>query len=105
MLVEVHSASPLADLKAEWLGQSLHFWRDGNQGNGRRVLLGVDFEQSSGRYPLTLAAQLENGERLACSALVSVQAGHFGVERLRVGPAAQGRRVARRFLLRATPSW
>jgi murein DD-endopeptidase MepM/ murein hydrolase activator NlpD len=35
--------------------------------------------------PLTLFAQLESGERVACSALVSVQAGHFAVERLRVG--------------------
>jgi len=36
-------------------------------------------------FPLTLAAQLKNGERLACSALVSVQAGRFAVEKLRVG--------------------
>src|SRR5713101_987297 len=70
VLVEVHSASPLADLKAEWLGQSLHFWWDGNRENGRRALLGVDLEQSLGRYTLTLAAQLDSGERLACNALV-----------------------------------
>jgi len=85
VLVEVHSASPLAGLKAEWLGQSPHFWRDGNQENVRRALLGVDLERSAGMFRLTLAAQLESGERLACSALVSVQAGHFAVERLRVG--------------------
>ena len=85
VLVEVHSALPVAILKGEWLGRTLHFWRDDDQENGQRALLGVDLEQSSGRYPLTVAAQLESGEQLACSALVSVQAGHFGVERLRVG--------------------
>jgi len=85
VLVEVHSASPLADLKAEWFGQPLRFWQDGNPENGHRALLGVDLEQPAGMFPLTLAAQLKSGERLACSALVSIQAGHFAVERLRVG--------------------
>ncbi len=84
LLVEVRSASPLADLKAEWLGHPLHFWRDGNAGNTYRALLGIDLERPAGAFPLTLAAQLERGERLACSALVSVQAVRFGVERLHV---------------------
>ena len=85
VLVEVHSTSPLADLQAEWLGQPLRFWQDGNQENVHRALLGVDLERPAGVFPLTLAAQLNRGERLACSALISVQAGHFAVERLRVG--------------------
>ncbi len=85
VLVEVRSASLLADLKAEWLGQPLHFWRDGNAENIHRALLGVDLERPAGAFPLALAVQLESGERLACSTLVSVQAVRFGVEKLHVG--------------------
>jgi murein DD-endopeptidase MepM/ murein hydrolase activator NlpD len=85
VLVEVRSASPLADLKAEWLGRPLHFWRNGNPDNIYRALLGVDLERPAGVFPLNLAAQLESGGRLACNVPVSIQAGHFGVERLRVG--------------------
>ena len=85
VLVEARSALPLVELKADWLGQPLRFWRDGNPENVYRALLGVDLEQRAGVFPLTLAAQFENGQRLACSTLVSVQAGHFAVERLRVG--------------------
>jgi len=85
VLIEVHSASPLADLKAEWLGRPLHFWRNGDPDKVHRALLGVDLERPAGVFPLTLAAQFQTGGRLACNALVSVRAGHFGVERLRVG--------------------
>lgn len=84
VLVEVHSASPLIELKAEWLGQTLRFWREGNPENMHRALLGVDLEQRAGVFPLTLAAQFKTGERLSCSARLSVRAGHFTVEKLRV---------------------
>ncbi len=85
VLVEVHSASPLAELKAEWVGHTLPFWQDSSSENVRRSLLGVDLERPAGQYHLTLAAQLESGERVTCSALVSVKAGRFAIERLRVG--------------------
>jgi murein DD-endopeptidase MepM/ murein hydrolase activator NlpD len=85
VLVEVRSASPLADLKAEWLGQPLHFWRESNRQNIHRALLGVDLERPAGAFPLALTTQLESGERLTCGALVSVQAVRFGVEKLHVG--------------------
>ena len=85
VLVEVHSASPLAELKAEWGGHTPPFWQDSSRENVRRALLGVDLERPAGQYHLTLAAQLESGERVTCSALVSVKAGRFAIERLRVG--------------------
>ena len=84
VLVEVLSASPLAELKADWLGQMLRFWRDSTPENVYQALLGIDLEQRAGVFPLTLAAQLKSGERIACSARVSVRAGHFTVERVRV---------------------
>src|SRR5262244_1126640 len=85
VLVEVRSASPVADLKAEWLGQPLHFWRDSKAPKTHRALLGVDLERPAGAFPLALAVQLASGEKLTCSAQVSVQAVRFGVERLHVG--------------------
>ncbi len=85
LLVEVHSASPLAELKAEWAGHTLPFWQDASHENARRALLGVDVELPADQYPLTLAAQLESGERVTCSALISIKAGRFAVERLHVG--------------------
>ena len=83
--VEVHSPSPLAELKAEWVGHTLPFWQDNSHENARRALLGVDLERPAGQYQLTLTAQLESGERVTCSALVSVKARRFAIERLRVG--------------------
>jgi murein DD-endopeptidase MepM/ murein hydrolase activator NlpD len=85
LLVEVHSASSLAELKAEWVGHTVSFWQDANHENVRRALLGVDIQRPAGQYPLTLAAQLESGEPATCSALISVTAGRFATERLRVG--------------------
>ena len=84
VLVEVLSTSPLAEVKADWLGQMLPFWRDSTSENVYHALLGIDLEQRTGVFPLTLAAQLENGERAACSARISVRAGHFLTEKVRV---------------------
>lgn len=85
LLMEVHSASPLAELKAEWVGHTLAFWQDVSPENVRRALLGVDVERPAGQYPVTLAAQLESGAPVTCSALISVKAGRFATERLHVG--------------------
>lgn len=84
LLLEVHAAQPLADLKAAWGDQILHFWSEAAATNVHRALVGVDLGKPLGLSPLTVAAQLDNGERLACSALLSVQDGKFIVERLRV---------------------
>ncbi len=84
LLLEVHAAQPLADLKAAWGKQTLYFWSDRTAENVHRALVGVDLGKPLGLSPLTVAAQLDNGERLACSALLSVQDGKFIVERLRV---------------------
>ena len=84
-LVEVRSTAPLADVKSDWLGQPLQFWQEGNDERARQALLGVDLERPTGQYNLTLNAQMASGEKVSCSALVSVRAGKFAVERLRVG--------------------
>ena len=87
LLLEVHAAQPLADLKAAWGKQTLYFWSDRTAEtaeNVHRALVGIDLGKPLGLSALTVAAQLDNGKRLACSALLSVQDGKFIVERLRV---------------------
>jgi murein DD-endopeptidase MepM/ murein hydrolase activator NlpD len=83
VLVEVRSARPLSELKAAWVGQPLRFWQ-GDTTSTQRALLGVDLEQQSGVFPLTVSAGLEGGQRLACSALVGVEDGKFALEKLQV---------------------
>ena len=84
ILLQVAGPVPLRNLQAAWMGQKLHFWREENPGVLYRALVGVDLAQEVGVFPLTLSAELEDGVRLACSALVSVEDGHFAVERLKV---------------------
>lgn len=84
VLVEVQAPASLRNLKAAWAGQQLHFWREGNPGTVHRALVGVDLGQEVGVFPLTLSADLAEGGRLACSALVTVRDGEFAVERLTV---------------------
>ncbi|HYL09594.1 MAG TPA: M23 family metallopeptidase [Candidatus Acidoferrales bacterium] len=82
--VEVQTAAPLAELKAEWSGHPLPFWQDAADKNIQHALLGIDLEHPVGRYHLTLTAELAHGQPVKCAALVSVKAGKFTVERLRV---------------------
>src|SRR5438445_4528047 len=41
LLVEVHSTSPLADLKAQWDGHTILFWRVNRHDNVQRAQIGV----------------------------------------------------------------
>ena len=86
VIVEIESAQNLRELQAAWVGQRLHFWQEGGAAVNYRALLGVDLEHETGQFPLTLQAGLAGGGRLACSALVRVEAGQFRLERLRVEP-------------------
>src|SRR3990170_3593538 len=85
VLVEVESASPLTSLKAEWAGQTLHFWRDANPST-YRALLGVDLERALGPAPLTFHAEFASGEQRACRLRDTVEDGKFAVERLTLPP-------------------
>ncbi|MFQ5723121.1 MAG: M23 family metallopeptidase [Terriglobia bacterium] len=84
VLVEVKSKSPLADLSGEGFGQTLRFWPAGNPGHSYRALLGVDLERPAATFPLSINAELESGQRVACSLLATVREGDFALERLRV---------------------
>lgn len=85
VLVAVRSARPLRELRGAWSGQALRFWQE-EAGSEQRALLGVDLEQPTGVFPLSLSAALEGGGRVSCSALLSVEEGLFALEELSVDP-------------------
>jgi len=84
LLVELKSARPLTEVKGDWGGQSVPFWQEESRVAVHAGLLGVDLEKAPGRYELKVTAQKAAGEKIVCSANITVRAGKFATERLRV---------------------
>jgi len=88
LLVEMRSAKPLKEIKGEWAGKEVPFWRAKAGAKSRfsayRALLGVDLEQAAGKYDFAVTADAQSGEKMGCSVAVTVKAGHFATERLQV---------------------
>jgi murein DD-endopeptidase MepM/ murein hydrolase activator NlpD len=85
LLVELKSARPLTEVKGDWGGRSVPFWQEDGREAVHAGLLGVDLEKPPGRYELKITAQKAAGEKIVCSANITVRAGKFATERLRVG--------------------
>jgi len=85
LLVELRSARPLTEVKGDWGGRSVPFWQESETKDLQKALLGVDLEKAPGRYELKVTAQKAAGEKIVCSANITVRAGKFATERLRVG--------------------
>jgi murein DD-endopeptidase MepM/ murein hydrolase activator NlpD len=85
LLVELHSAKPLENLRADWGGQEVEFWRPDPRFENRRAVLGVDLERPEGEYELTLHSNVA-GAPVSCTAAVTVHAGRFPTENLQVAP-------------------
>ena len=82
--VEIRSASPLADIKGGWSGQTLHFWTSDSGSHVYRALLGVDLVKKPGTYPMAISMKNGDGEPTVCSIPLSVLEGDFVVEKLKV---------------------
>jgi Peptidase family M23 len=76
------SAAPISDLSGNWAGNPLPFWAVGD--HVHHALLGVDLERAPGKYDLAVSGKLSDGSPLECKAVVSVIAGHFAIENLKV---------------------
>jgi len=85
LLVELKSARPLTEVKGDWGGRSVPFWQEEGREAVHAGLLGVDLEKAPGRYELKVTAQKAASEKIVCSANITVRAGKFATERLRVG--------------------
>jgi murein DD-endopeptidase MepM/ murein hydrolase activator NlpD len=88
LLVEMRSVKPLKEIKGEWAGKEVPFWRAEAGATSRffvyRALLGVDLEQAEGKYDFAVTADAQSGEKMDCSVTVTVKAGHFATESLQV---------------------
>ena len=85
LLVEVKSEKQLADLKGDWDGRSVPFWREAGGDAVLKGLVGVDLEKAPGEYELKVTGQTASGEKVACSAKLEVKEGKFATEKLTVG--------------------
>jgi murein DD-endopeptidase MepM/ murein hydrolase activator NlpD len=90
LLAEVRSAKPLAEVKGQWNEKEVPFWQEDDPGGTgidmQRALLGVDLEQAAGEYKFTVSGKTGDGNAASCSAGVTVRAGKFATEKLKVAP-------------------
>ena len=90
LLVELRSVNPLADVKGEWNEREVPFWQEKGPAAARvsmaRALLGVDLEKPAGKYEFKLAGEAQNGQKVSCVMTVTVKAGRFATENLKVEP-------------------
>lgn len=95
LVAEVRSAKSINEITGSWMDRGLYFWKTNSTAAGQRrgaarsaaleqALVGVDLEKAPGSYPLTVAVTMENGDRATCSATLSVRAGKFATESLKV---------------------
>lgn len=85
LLVTLKSAIPLAEVKADWDGRTVPFWREAESDAIQSGLVGVDLEKAPGTYQLKVAGQTATGAKVACSMTLVVKAGRFATEKLHVG--------------------
>jgi hypothetical protein len=90
LLAELRSPKPLAEVAATWDDKPISFWQEtatASKGlDVRHALLGVDLEKPAGKYDFTVSAKAEGGNRASCTAAITVRAGKFAMERLKVAP-------------------
>jgi murein DD-endopeptidase MepM/ murein hydrolase activator NlpD len=79
VLLEVEPEPAASEPAATWQGQALRFWRDDPQGPWR-ALVGVDLDQPSGNARVLV----ERGLARTCAVVLSIKAGTFPQEHLRV---------------------
>jgi murein DD-endopeptidase MepM/ murein hydrolase activator NlpD len=97
LTVEVKSAQAIAEVKGEWDGREVAFWKEATGGvagtqasavgrrNEWRALIGVDLEKAAGKYELKVSGEMADGRALSCAAFVDVKPGRFATEKLHVG--------------------
>ncbi|MGH9744641.1 MAG: M23 family metallopeptidase [Candidatus Acidiferrales bacterium] len=66
--------------------RTVPFWQDAKSPNTFRGLLGIDLEEAPGEHDLTLMADRGDSGPANCPITISVAAGKFAVEKLKVAP-------------------
>ena len=84
LLIDIKSTKPLAEVQGDWEGRSVPIWQEATSEKQRKGLLAVDLEKTPGEYELKVTGQTADGEKMSCSAMVTVKKGLFATEKLQV---------------------
>jgi Peptidase family M23 len=83
VIAEVLGSKLPANIISEWDGQPVSLWHE-QRWIGLRGLLGVDLEKAPGRYEWKASWPGPGGQVQTCSVPITVRAGKFQTERLKV---------------------
>ena len=84
LLTEVRGPKTLPQFSSEWSGRAVPLWREEEASPTLHGLIGVDLEKAQGRYEWKVSWPGPEGNNLTCGAMVTVRAGKFPTERLKV---------------------
>jgi hypothetical protein len=84
LLAEAIGLKSLPEMKSLWGGRELALWTEGSNSKTLHGLIGVDLEKPAGKYDWTISWKNNVGEIVSCSQTVTVRAGKFPTEQLKV---------------------
>lgn len=88
--LELRGGAALSDVTGKWtqheLPRAVPFWADAKSPSIYRGFLGVDLEKPPGRYDLVISAERGDSKPIVCKSVITVAAGKFAVEKLKVAP-------------------
>ncbi len=84
LLAEVLGPKNLPSFQSEWDGQAMPLWREEEKSATLHGLIGVDLEKPPGRYEWKVSWAGPEGQSQSCSLFVTVHAGRFPTEHLKV---------------------
>jgi murein DD-endopeptidase MepM/ murein hydrolase activator NlpD len=84
LLAEISGVNATEEIKAEWAERSVPLWRETPGSKTLHALLGVDLEKAPGSYEWKFSWTGAGGNPMVCSVPITVRAGKFPTERLKV---------------------
>ena len=86
LLAEVLGPKSLPKFTSEWDGQAIPLWREDEKSPILHGLIGVDVEKPPGQYEWMVSWPGPEAEAQSCNVKITVRAGKFPTERLKVEP-------------------
>jgi murein DD-endopeptidase MepM/ murein hydrolase activator NlpD len=90
LLADLRSPTPVTEIKATWDEKEIPFWPEASPTpkglDLHRALVGIDLEKPAGKFDLTVTAKAASGDPITCTASITVKAGKFATESLKVAP-------------------
>ena len=90
LLAELRSPQPVSEIKATWDEREIPFWQEASPTTKgldvHRALVGIDLEKPAGKSDLTISAKAASAAPITCTAPITVEAGKFATESLKVAP-------------------